>query len=551
VLQRDAGQNPWILYTYEPSSVEFYAYRVPNVLKIFPSAGFTKGGTLVEVLGTWFDYQPQYGIVPHCKFGNTIVRAHFDSTVRLVCSSPPSPGTNAKLDFEVSLNGIDWTYTNFTFAYFEEPVMTSIYPDMGSIEGGEMVYVNGDKFTNHTDPEYFKCRFTPTTLQLPPKESQVEFINSTTIRCPAPGGWPQGDDMIVQVTQNGVDWDEHHFDYSYYSVHRAFPRSGPSDGKGGVIVVSGEGFKPQAGPKCRMNGTESTPLSVSHDTIRCAIPPAEGGKDYYGNVDFAITPNGASWYPFDGGFQYYEQPTVEDIDPKMGPSDGNGVINFYGDNFRADYPLAELGCKIGTAKGKAHYVSERQVRCVVENMPLPAEDQDSLPATVSLNSYSYTIPTEKTMFRPYGIRQLSPNSGPVGGITTVIVQGQGFADDPGITPRCRFGTPANYAIVEAEVLSYTRLACRTPDFLPLTPSAALPRDVPFSIALSSDEFDPWTKTSHIFRFYDQPQLDSAHPGALEVGRIGEVYVKAAEGSEFFEPLALQPNAEKGTQSIAG
>lgn len=120
--------------------------------------------------------------------------------MRLVCQSPSSPGTNAALDFEVSLNGIDWTYTNFTFAYFEEPTMTGLYPDMGSIEGGEMVYFMGDKFTNHTDPLYYKCKFTPQTLQLPPKETTVEFLNTTTIRCPAPGGWPEGDEMIVQVT---------------------------------------------------------------------------------------------------------------------------------------------------------------------------------------------------------------------------------------------------------------------------------------------------------------------------------------------------------------
>ena len=30
-----------------------------------------------------------------------------------------------------------------------------------------------------------------------------------------------------------------------------------------------------------------------------------------------------------------------------------------------------------------------------------------------------------------------------------------------------------------------------------------------------------------------------------------MYLKAAEGSEFFEPMALQPNSEKGTQSIGG
>lgn len=69
VLERDAGA-PWTLYTYAPSSVEFYSYRLPNVLRIFPTAGYSKGGTLVEILGTWFDYAPQYGIVPHCKFGD-------------------------------------------------------------------------------------------------------------------------------------------------------------------------------------------------------------------------------------------------------------------------------------------------------------------------------------------------------------------------------------------------------------------------------------------------------------------------------------------------
>lgn len=75
--------------------------------------------------------------------------------------------------------------------------MVGLYPDMGSIEGGEIVYFMGDKFSNHTDPEYFKCRFTPTILNLPPKETQVEFINTTTIKCPAPGGWPEGDIMLV------------------------------------------------------------------------------------------------------------------------------------------------------------------------------------------------------------------------------------------------------------------------------------------------------------------------------------------------------------------
>lgn len=84
--------------------------------------------------------------------------------MRLVCASPAAKSVNAKLDFEISLNGVDWSDTNFTFAYYDEPEMTGLYPDMGSIEGGEYVYFMGSKFTNHTDPEYFKCRFTPQLL---------------------------------------------------------------------------------------------------------------------------------------------------------------------------------------------------------------------------------------------------------------------------------------------------------------------------------------------------------------------------------------------------
>ena len=65
-------------------------------------------------------------------------------------------------------------------------------------------------------------------------------------------------------------------------------------------------------------------------------------------------------------------------------------------------------------------------------------------------------------------------------------------EEEGVTPRCRFGSAANFAIVEAEILSYTRLACRTPEKLPMTPTAALPIDVPIAIAISGDEFNPWT-----------------------------------------------------------
>lgn len=74
----------------------------------------------------------------------------------------------------------------------------------------------------------------------------------------------------------------------------------------------------------------------------------------------------------------------------------------------------------------------------------------------------------------------------------------------------------------------------------MNPTSALPIDLPIAVANSGDEFSPWTKTSQKFRFYDQPVYDTVYPTEVEVGKITEVYVSAAEDSEFFEPMPLTP-----------
>lgn len=96
---------------------------------------------------------------------------------------------------------------------------------------------------------------------------------------------------------------------------------------------------------------------------------------------------------------------------------------------------------------------------------------------------------------------------------------------------------------EIYVIAYERLACRAPaDYKPSSPGT-YPEDVPLSIAFSSDENDPWTETSHKFRFYEQPVLAKCDPCEAEVGSIREVYVWADENSQFFEPLPSVSRSE--------
>lgn len=105
------------------------------------------------------------------------------------------------------------------------------------------------------------------------------------------------------------------------------------------------------------------------------MPKALGGEQYFGNVPFSVAANGRDWNNFVGGFQYYPQPIVEDIFPKQGPAVGVGIINFYGDGFRDDYSLIDLGCKIGESVGKAVFVSSKHLKCVVEDMELVNEGE--------------------------------------------------------------------------------------------------------------------------------------------------------------------------------
>lgn len=78
-------------------------------------------------------------------------------------------------------------------------------------------------------------------------------------------------------------------------------------------------------------------------------------------MPFEVSINGDDWHSFTGGFQYYEQPIVNDIYPKSGPNVGKGKIKFYGDKFRSDFQLAEVYCKIGDSYGKGKVIDKNNM----------------------------------------------------------------------------------------------------------------------------------------------------------------------------------------------
>lgn len=154
-----------------------------------PDYGVSVGGTQVEVQGYHFRYKPEYGVVPHCKFGDKVVRAVFDSTVRIVCKSPPSDLIGVEIPFSVSLNGVDWVETSETFSYYIQPDIYSALPDAGPSSGGTEIFFTGKNFPKMDNKDLFNCKFTPQSVDTHPRLMPATWLNDTTIMCTTPGGW--------------------------------------------------------------------------------------------------------------------------------------------------------------------------------------------------------------------------------------------------------------------------------------------------------------------------------------------------------------------------
>ena len=122
----------------------------------------------------------------------------------------------------------------------------------------------------------------------------------------------------------------------------------------------------------------------------------------------------------------------------------------------------------------------------------------------------------------------------------MLIQGSGFVENEHM-PRCKFGTKNNYVIVEAEILSYNRMTCTTPEGFTQKEPVEYPTDVPFAVALMTDSFEPWTDTGHKFRFFKQPVISRVVPAEVEVGQMTTVTVLidhtvTDRSNIFFEPI---------------
>lgn len=541
------------------SFLEYYYYQQPILKDMKPHGGPTTGGTVLAIRGSWFKYMPEYGVIPFIKIGDKVSRCEFDSTVRIVCRSPPNNYTASNLPVTVGLNGVDFGEQTIDYHYYYPPTILDIQPKSGQESGGTRIHVRGIHFSNLSSPADFKCRFTSVGHNMKPKYVPAIYENSTSVICLSPGGWTSGSKVNIDLTFNGEDYTSNNETFTFYSIFSAFPRSGPSDGTAGMLTIDGSGFKDNGLITCSFDKTKYKPVEITWNYIKCKIPKPKNGDDFFGTVPLDVVVNGIDQHNFEGGFHYYPQINVTDFYPKHGPAKGKGIIKIYGTKFRADFALARPSCKFGKYIGKAEVLSENEMVCHIP--PIDAINQ-TYKVEAALNGQSFIPSHNRSEFTPYGIYDIEPYSGPYGIQTPITVAGEGFPKDG--KPKCRFGIPGDYAILDGKVLSNQRMLCLSPKSFHIIPKVMeMPFAVPFSISFYEDKafmapvmkhaanpmatkiaskpsnttfykFDSWTETGHVFRFYNQPIIAKVYPKTCKVKDIIDVYAYASVKAPYIQ-----------------
>ena len=570
------------------TNFEYFYYPQIYIEGFYPSGSISTGGADVTVIGAWFKYKPEYGVRPFCKFGDNIVEGEYLSNVRIVCNAPPSEKEFNKVSFSVSLNGEDWVEAEKPFRYygdFKNAEFDLIEPNSGPTTGGTHVKVFGKGFTAIFDENELLCQFEPVETveevdedgnkvtkevrtrmepinvparlsspsrerRKPGEEEDEEDLQQeideegTYIECQTPGGWPIGSKTNVKIAFDGQTFLDTKQNFYFFQIDEIVPKAGPNSGEGNIDFYGG-GFQHDGNITLIMNEVPYKPLNATERRLEFDIPSMPG--NYTGYVDMDVYLNGVDKIEYKEGFYYYQQPTLESIYPKTGPSTGETIFHVFGKDFRDDFRGAETVCKVGGCIGKGEVISDKEVRCNFDSLPVEhlefTEKEDGTkvksgnPIQIALNGVTFTKKNPKLTINTYSIEEITPVSGPIETGTTIVVKGSGYTNSENI--RCRFGVPGYFAYTEGTFIDYNKITCPSPKGFEIPNGGGLPFTVPFSIAFNDDEFNPWTQTSHVFTFYQTPDVAIVTPNEVNTTSIVPVHLKAdVEEQQFFStPLA--------------
>ena len=338
------------------SKLPYVYYEVANVVSVSPSLGPTDGLTLVVITGTALD-----GAGSHlqCRFGASVTPAEYDAIRHgIVCHAAVS-GTaqSTSLPLQITLNGQQFAPSAVTYQYYVAPRVSSILPSAGPVDGGTIIEVHGSGLGGGVGatPDY-QCRFYSVVV---PAVIATATTGLHILRCTSPA--QNASSMPLEVSLNAQEATEQGLRFVSYSnpiVSEITPQRGP---RGGGTQISIFGLHLNgADTRCGFTSLNGSSLlvpaiySFHMDCLLCRVP--EGARSR-----IAVSPDALHLFPSSTDFNYFDEPSLQELSPSSGPVLGGTQVTVTGANIPES---ANAFCHMGRSISLGTRIDSSHMRCL-------------------------------------------------------------------------------------------------------------------------------------------------------------------------------------------
>lgn len=381
----------------------------PEIITISPNSGLITGGGISYIDGKNFTRDLSV------KIGDKNAVSTYVSVSRLKVTIPEGDKPGVVDVGVVDLEGVTYTLANaYTYEaiVYPVPTITSVSPNSGLIDGGQIIYINGSNFVKDISEVYIGGKLALST-----------YVSASRLKVTVPPGEQEGlvDIRVVNDTHEAELLDGYEYTLPVIvpvTVTSLTPNSGLATG-GNVVYIDGSNFKSGA---TVLFGTVSIGSSyVSNSRLKVTVPPSLIGD---GKVDITVTnPDGGTGTLVEG-YEYIKLiPVITALNPSNGNKTGGSVTYIDGSNFESTAVVT-----INGVIADSNFVSAKRLKVTIPASPTIGE----VPLVITLTngesaSAIFTYDNGPVLPSPT-IKTLTATSG-VGG-SIIYITGTNFVNKP-------------------------------------------------------------------------------------------------------------------------
>ena len=410
-----------------------FAYSPPVVQSAVPTVVPAAGRINVTLYGASFGFGSQTTLTLNSVVCTILTANH----TTIVFVAPPGSGTANKLIVRVAGQvGNTWP-----FAY-SPPSITSLTPVSGRTLGQYPIQLFGSSFGNGT---------VVPVVSLGGTLVAIVARNDTYINVLCPVG--QGT-VAIYVILDGQVSNTVTFTYNPPSLASISPTSGPTNGNGTLLTLTGDSFGTTGTvylSTASGSSVTTCPLQATgyqQQQIVCALPSGMGT-----NLQVTVTSAGQQSNALSFS---YNPPSILTVQPSQAPTDGGAILTISGASFGQSGTVALNGTQCVQA-GPGTTYTDSLIAC-----QLAAGQGTNLMLNVSVSGQSVALVNAFSYAPPY-IASLVPPSAPAAGGSTLTLIGANFGQTAFVTLNGTLGQPAAQACQQVGLgQSNEQITCTVP-----------------------------------------------------------------------------------------